>query len=62
MILGYSKEQIVVEVDDTKLRPVDVPIIEADVSKLRAATGWKKNIDLKETIRQTIEYWRKNIL
>lgn len=54
MILSYAKMPIAVEVDSAKLRSVDVPIIEADMSKLIACTDWKREIGLEETL----EYWR----
>lgn len=61
MILSMSDVQISVEVDESKLRPVDVPIIEADVSKITNTIGWSKKIKLEETIADTLNYWRLNI-
>ena len=58
MILAHASTPITVEVDPAKLRPVDVPIIEADVSKLVACTGWTREIGLEETVRETLGYWR----
>lgn len=57
-ILSLSEKEITVEVDPKKLRPVDVPIIEADTSKLQDTTGWKKTIDLAQTLQETLDYWR----
>ena len=61
MILKNSTKEIKVEVDKNKLRPVDVPIIEADITKLQQATGWEKEIDLEQTIRETLDYWRVKV-
>lgn len=60
-ILAQSQSKISIEVDPKKLRPVDVPIIEADTSKIYAATGWKPEISLKQTVADTLSYWRKQI-
>lgn len=57
-ILDNSSVDIRVEVDPEKLRPVDVPIIEADTTKVYEATGWKPEISLEQTIRETLDYWR----
>lgn len=57
-ILSYSKSDITVDVDKTKLRPVDVPIIEADIQKLKECIVWSPNIYLNKTIIDTLEYWR----
>ncbi|GAA4296414.1 GDP-mannose 4,6-dehydratase [Anaerocolumna aminovalerica] len=58
MILEMSKVEIKVEVDHDKLRPVDVAIIEADVSKFISCTNWQPEINLLNTIQSTINYWR----
>lgn len=61
MILSKTKKEIKVEKDESKFRPVDVPIIEADVSKVYAATGWKPQIALEQTIQETLDFWRNSI-
>lgn len=61
MIVGMSKADIKVEVDPNKLRPVDVPIIEADISRITTITGWYPKIEISQTIRETLEYWRNQI-
>lgn len=58
MIVAKSKADIKVEIDPAKLRPVDVPVIEADSAKLREITGWKPQISLEQTIEETLNYWR----
>lgn len=60
LILDTSTAEIRVEVDPAKLRPVDVPIIEADTTKVHEATGWQPEIPLKQTIRETLDFWRTN--
>ena len=60
-ITALSQRQIKIEIDPNKIRPVDVPIIEADVRKLKEITGWQREISLEQTISETLDYWR-NIL
>ena len=60
-ILSHSRTRIEVKVDPAKLRPVDVPKIEADTSKVFNVTGWKPEISLEETIINVLDYWRNNI-
>ncbi|MGN0326798.1 MAG: GDP-mannose 4,6-dehydratase [Lachnospiraceae bacterium] len=59
MIISMSKCDIKVEIDPAKIRPVDVPIIEADITKLQQATGWQPDIPLEQTIEEVLNYWRQ---
>lgn len=61
MIVSKSALDIQIEIDPNKLRPVDVPIIEADTQKLVQTTGWKREISLEQTIQETLDYWRKEV-
>lgn len=61
LIISQSNVKVEVKVDPNKIRPVDVPIIEADTAKLREATGWERKISLEQTIHETMEYWRNHV-
>lgn len=61
LIISQSSVDVEIKVDPNKIRPVDVPIIEADTTKLRTATGWEQKIPLEQTIHETMEYWRQHI-
>ncbi len=61
MILSFSPVDIQVKVDKDRFRPIDVPIIEADISKLVECTGWSRRISLDQTVKETLEYWRRHI-
>lgn len=60
-IISMSDIDILVETDPAKIRPVDIPIIEADISKLKEATGWEPKIPLEQTLEDTLDYWRDRI-
>lgn len=57
-IISLSKKKIRIEIDQNKIRPVDVPVIEAEITKLIETTEWVKEIDLEQTIQETLNYWR----
>lgn len=57
-ILSFTKEEIKVIIEKEKFRPVDVPIIEADITKLVTDTGWEQKIPLDRTLQETLDYWR----
>ena len=60
-ILSLSARQIQVSVDSDRLRPVDIPIIEADITKLREVTNWTPAIPLQQTLEETLNYWRQTL-
>lgn len=61
MIISLSNIDIKVETDPNKIRPVDVPIIEADITKLNDISGWLPMISLEQTIKETLDYWRERV-
>lgn len=60
-IIEQSSEPIEVRVDPNKIRPVDVPIIEADITKIKSHTGWEPKIQIESTIQDTLLYWREHV-
>jgi GDP-4-dehydro-6-deoxy-D-mannose reductase len=54
-----TRSDIVLEVDPKLLRPTDEPIIWADCTKLKLATGWEPTISLDQTIDDMFSYWRQ---
>lgn len=61
MLIGLSSVKISVETDPAKLRPSDIPEIVVDNTKVVALTGWKPEIALATTLKDTLEYWRSSI-
>ena len=61
IIVGMSTAEINVEVDPNKIRPVDVPIIEADITKINEVTGWKPSIPIEQTLKEVLDYWRNEL-
>src|SRR3989344_6946951 len=57
-LLSFSSKKINVESDPALMRPVDVPELVCDNSKIRKQTGWEPKIPIEQTIRETLDYWR----
>jgi len=55
-----SGRKIKIVTDPVKIRPLDDPIFIGDNSKLRKL-GWKPKIPLEETLKDTLNYWRKMV-
>jgi GDP-4-dehydro-6-deoxy-D-mannose reductase len=58
ILLGFSKVKVKVKVDPDRLRPSDVQILCADVTKFKKATGWAPKIPLATTLQDLLDYWR----
>jgi len=58
-LLSFSKVKIKVELDQTLFRPGDEPELVCNNSKFVKLTGWKQKIPLDETLKDTLDYWRK---
>jgi len=61
MIIQKSSVPVSVVVEPERLRPIDVPVIEAEISKLRECTGWSPQIPLETTLQETLQYWREQV-
>ena len=44
-------------VDPERLRPVDMPELRGDPSKLEDVTGWKASIPIDDTLQSLLDYW-----
>jgi GDP-4-dehydro-6-deoxy-D-mannose reductase len=58
-LLALSDVAIEIEPDPDRQRPSDLPVLVGDPSKLKQATGWTPEITLAQTLRETLDYWRK---
>jgi len=58
ILLGYSNVQITVEKDPVLFRPSDIPELRADVTKFTKATGWRSQIQIEQSLRDILDYWR----
>lgn len=56
-IIELSGTEIKVEVDKERFRPVDVPFVEADVSKLKNDTGWERKLTLEESLEDILQFF-----
>lgn len=61
MIIELSGREIEVVVDEDRLRPIDVPIISADITKITEQTQWRRKISIRQTLMDTLDYWRENL-
>jgi len=49
------------EVDPKRLRPQEVREVRGSHERLTAATGWRPEIPLEQTVRDTLDWWRERL-
>lgn len=57
-LLTFAKVSIRIREDPARLRPVDIPVLEADISRIQAHTGWKPVVSFELALKKTLEYWQ----
>ena len=60
-ILSLSSISIDVQTDPKKLRPLDMPSIRADITKIQAVCGWKPRYSLHESLQDVLNDWRLRV-
>lgn len=60
-LVALSGLEVEIRVDPSRLRPLDVPVVVGDPSRLRAATGWHASIPLSRTLRDLLDHWRERV-
>lgn len=59
IILSFSNMDISIKIDESKYRPNDIPVIQADISKLCNDTKWQINNNIETTLLEVLNYWRQ---
>ena len=57
-LLRFSSKHIQVR-KKGKSRPVEIPILLGDNSKIEKEVGWKPRITIHKTLKDTLDYWRE---
>ncbi len=57
-LVGMSRAGIRIEVDPSRLRPSEVPVLLGDPARLERDTGWRAEIPMEQTLADLLEYWR----
>ncbi len=59
LLLEMSECEISVEIDEDRVRRSDIPWLVGDPSHIEAATGWRAEIPLKQTLNDLLDWWRE---
>lgn len=61
ILIRLSGREIAVVCDPGRLRPVEVPCMVADCTRLRRRTGWQAEIPLERSLADVLAYWREQV-
>ena len=61
LLLSMNNVKIETKQDPNRMRPSDVNILHGDYSKFREITGWKPEINFKQTMKDLLDYWRERV-
>jgi GDPmannose 4,6-dehydratase len=59
--LSSKKEEIQIEFDQERFRPIDADLQVPDTSKFRNHTGWQPEISFEQTMLDLLNYWRDRV-
>ena len=57
-MITMSHTAIEVRTDPNKLRPLDIPELRADISKIKSHIDWQPQLDMDVTLSDMLNYWR----
>ena len=60
-LVALARRPVRLEGDPTLQRPVDVPVLRGDHTKLTMATGWEPQIPLDVTLAAIMDEWRDRV-
>jgi GDP-mannose 4,6-dehydratase len=61
LISQSTVDNIKIEVDKDRLRPIDADLQVPDTQKFREHTGWKPEYTFEQTMNDLLDYWRSEI-
>jgi GDP-4-dehydro-6-deoxy-D-mannose reductase len=56
--VAQARVPLRLEVDESLLRPVELPVLRGSHQRLTEATGWEPEIPIAQTLTDLLEDWR----
>ena len=58
VLLSMTRKRVRVEMDPSRLRPSDNPVVLGSHARLTQDTGWRPEIPIERTLGDLLDYWR----
>ena len=59
--ISTIKSQLKIELDETRLRPIDADLQVPDTKKFQDHTAWQPEIKFEDTMADLLDYWRAKV-
>jgi GDPmannose 4,6-dehydratase len=59
--ISTMRDNIRVETEQARLRPLDADLQVPDTAKFRNHTGWQPEIPFEKTMQDLLDYWRERV-
>ena len=61
LLLEASTVHVEVRLNPELMRPIDIPLVVCDATRLREQTGWAPQLPLRQTLLDILNYWRAKV-
>lgn len=61
ILIGISGKSIEIKTDPQRFRPLDIPILWGDNSKMVKRTSWRPEYNLQQTLEDLYNYWAERV-
>jgi len=61
ILVGMTSKPVEVIVDPSRVRPGEAPALWGETAKAERAVGWKRQYDLKATLRDLVSFWETQL-
>ena len=58
ILLSLARVRVRIEIDPSRLRPSDTPVVHGSHARLTADTAWEPTIPIEQTLSDLLDYWR----
>jgi len=60
-LVSLARTRVTVKQVESRMRPVDIPYLVGDNSKIREHTGWEPAYSIEQTLLELLEDWRRRV-
>lgn len=58
-LVALSNKEVKIETNPSRIQKADIPVFVGNNQKLKSVTGWEPKISFEQTLKDTLDYWRK---